>query len=108
MNKTGRAFTSVTFYPKYQDRFRDPELEKHNLQKQVSLSWDLPKSVVDYLKHNFEFTTDGIKNNIDLLKQANEELDLISFLAAIKGKVRTSKNPQGYIIGSIRKQLKIQ
>lgn len=108
MNKTGRAFTSVTFYPKYQAKFRDPELEKHNLQKQVSLSWDLPKNVVDYLKHNFEFTTDGIKNNIDLLKQANEELDLISFLAAIKGKVRTSKNPQGYIIGSIRKQLKIQ
>lgn len=105
IKKVGRSFNSITFYPKYQAQFRDADLEKHDLQKQVSLSWDLPKNVTDYLKHNFEFTTDGIKNNLDLLKQANEELDLISFLAAIKGKVRTSKNPQGYVIGAIKKQL---
>jgi len=105
MNKTGRSFTSVTFLPKYQPQFRDDSLEKHELQKQVSLSWDLPKEITDYLTHNFEFTKDGIKNNLDLFKQAHEELDLISFLAAIKGKVRTSKNPQGYIIGAIKKQL---
>jgi len=105
MNKTGRSFTSVTLFPKYQAQFRDDSLEKHELQKQISLSWDLPKEITDYLIHNFEFTKDGIKNNLDLFKQAHEELDLISFLAAIKGKVRTSKNPQGYIIGAIKKQL---
>jgi len=105
MNKTGRSFTSVTLYPKFQPQFRDDTLEKHELQKQVSLSWDLPKEITDYLIHNFEFTKDGIKNNIDLFKHAYEELDLISFLAAIKGKVRVSKNPQGYIIGAIKKQL---
>jgi len=105
MNKTGRSFTSVTLYPKYQPKYRDEDLESHNLQKQVSLSWDLPKNVVDYLKHNFEFTKDGIKNNIDLFKDANSKIDLIQFLASIKGKVRDSKNPQGYIIGAIKKQL---
>jgi len=105
MNKNGRAFTSVTLYPKYQPKYRDEDLESHNLQKQVSISWDLPKNVVDYLKHNFEFTTDGIKNNIDLLKTAHKEIDLIQFLASLKGKVRDSKNPQGYVIGAIRKQL---
>jgi len=105
MNKTGRKFTSITFYPKYQPQFRDDSLEKHELQKQLSLSWDLSKEITDYLIRNFEFTKDGIKNNLDLFKQAHEELDLISFLAAIKGKVRTSKNPQGYIIGAIKKQL---
>lgn len=105
MNKVGRKFTSVTFFPKFQAKFRDDSLEKHELQKQVSLLWDLPKEVTDYLIHNFEFTKDGIKNNLDLFKQANEELDLIGFLAAIKGKIRTSKNPQGYIIGAIKKQL---
>jgi len=105
MNKVGRSFTSVTISPKYQPKFRDTDLEKHELQKQVSLSWDLPKEITDYLIHNFEFTKDGIKNNIDLFKHAHEELDLISFLAAIKGKVRASKNPQGYIIGAIKKQL---
>lgn len=105
MNKTGRKYTSVTFYPKYQPQHRDIGLERKSLQKQVSLSWDLPKNIVDYLKHNFEFTTDGIKNNIDLFKNAHEQLDLIQFLASIKGKVRESNNPQGYVIGSLKKQL---
>lgn len=104
-NKKGRAFYSVTLYPKYQPQFRDENLETKTLQKQISLSWDLPKNVVDYLKHNFEFTTDGIKNNIELFKQANEEIDIISFLASLKGKIRSSKNPQGYIIGSLKKQI---
>lgn len=106
MNKTGRKFTSVTFYPKYQPQFRDDDLEKRELQKQVSLSWDLPKDIVDYLKHNFEFTTDGIKNNIDLFKLAHEQIDIVGFLSAIKGKIRTSKNPQGYVIGALKLQLK--
>ena len=105
MNKVGRSFTSVTIFPKQQPQFRDDSLEKQELQKQLSLSWDLPKEVTDYLTQNFEFTKDGIKNNLDLFKQAHEELDLIGFLAAIKGKIRTSKNPQGYIIGAIKKQL---
>jgi len=103
MNKTGRKFTSITFFPKQQPKFRDPELEKHDLQKQVSLSWDLPKEVIDYLVHNFEFTKDGIKNNLDLFKEAHEKLDLIQFLVTLKGKIRNSSNPQGYIIGAIRK-----
>jgi len=105
MNKTGRKFTSVTFFPKQQPQFRDTDLEKHELQKKVSLSWDLPKEVTDYLIHNFDFTKDGIKNNLDLFKQAHEQLDLISFLAAIKGKVRTSNNPQGYVIGALKKMI---
>jgi len=29
MNKTGRKFTSVTFYPKYQPQFRNDSMEKH-------------------------------------------------------------------------------
>lgn len=103
MNKTGRAFTSVTLFPKYQSKFRDENLESHSLQKQVSLSWDLPKNVANYLKHNFEFTIDGIKNNIDLFKAAHKKIDLIQFLASIKGKVRESNNPQGYVIGAIKK-----
>jgi hypothetical protein len=104
--KQGRSFYSVLFFPKYIPKNRDSELEQKDLQKQVSLSWDLPRNVVDYLKHNFEFTTDGIKNNIELFRKANDQLDLVLFLANIKGKVRDSNNPQGYVIGALRKQLK--
>lgn len=103
--KQGRAYYSILFFPKYNPKNRDTELERRDLQKQVSLSWDLPRNIVDYLKHNFGFTTDGIKNNIDLFKSAHDKIDLIEFLASIKGKVRESKNPQGYVIGAIRKQI---
>ncbi len=103
MNKTGRKFTSVTFYPKQQPQFRDTDLEKHELQKQVSLSWDLPKEITDYLIHNFDFTKEGIKNNLDLFKKSHKQIDIIGFLSALKGKVRASKNPQGYIIGALKK-----
>jgi len=105
MNKTGRKFTSVTFLPKQQPQFRDTELEKHELEKQVSLSWDLPKEVTNYLIQNFEFTKEGIKNNLDLFKGAHEQIDIIGFLASLKGKIRVSSNPQGYIIGALKKQL---
>lgn len=103
--KQGRSYHSILFFPKYNPKNRDVELERKDLQKQVSLSWDLPRNVVDYLKHNFGFTTDGIKNNIDLFKSAHDKIDLIEFLASIKGKVRGSNNPQGYVIGAIRKQI---
>lgn len=103
MNKTGRKFTSITFYPKFQPKFRDQELEKGDLQKQVSLSWDLPRELVSYLKNNFGFTTDGIKNNIDIFKEANESFDIVSILGGLKAKIIASNNPQGYIIGVIKK-----
>lgn len=105
LNKTGRAFTSITFYPKFQPQFRNDELEKKELQKQVSLSWDLPKEVTDYLINNFAFTKQGIKNNLDLFKQANQDLDLISLLAGLKGKIRSVSSPQAYVIGTLRKIL---
>lgn len=104
--KQGRAYYSILFFPKYNPKKRDAELEKKELQKQVSLSWDLPRNVVDYLKHNFNFTTDGIKNNIDLFKVACESFDIIELLSGLKGKIRNTKNPQGYVIGAIKKQLK--
>ena len=61
LNKTGRKYTSITFFPIYQPQHRDYDLERKDLQKQVSLSWDLQSNIIDYLKHNFEFTTAEIK-----------------------------------------------
>jgi len=105
MNKTGRAFTSVTLYPKYQPQFRDVELDKKDLQKQISPAWDLPKNVIDYLKNNFEIDTKGIKQNIDLFKLANDKIDLIQFMANVKPRANRAKNPIGYLINAIKKEL---
>jgi len=105
MNKTGRSFTSVTLFPKFQPQFRDSDLEKKELQKQVSPGWELPKNVLDYLKINFEITTLGIKQNIELLKLANEKIDLIQFMSQVKPRANRAKNPIGYLINALKKEI---
>lgn len=105
MNKTGRAFTSVTLCPIFQPQFRDSELEKKELQKQISPSWELPENVLSYLKSNFEFDIKEIKQNIDLFKKANENLDLISFMSNVRARANRAKNPKGYLINAIKKEL---
>jgi len=105
MNKTGRSFTSITLHPKYQPQFRDSELEKNDLQKQTSPTWDLPKNTLDYLRNGFDFTTKEIKQNIDLFKQAHNSLDFINFLSQVKPRANRAKNPKGYLINSIKKEL---
>lgn len=105
MNKIGRSFTSVTLFPKYQPQFRDVSLEKNDLQKQTSLSWDLDKRITDYLKYNFSFTTDEIKRNIDLFKEAQSKLDFVNFMSLIKEKSIDKSNPKGYLINAIKLEL---
>jgi len=108
MNKTGRSFTSVTLYPKYQPQFRDSELEKKDLQKQISPAWDLSKNTLDYLKNGFDFTQKEIKQNIDLLKQAQADIEnFINFMSQVKPRASRAKNPKGYLINSIKKELKV-
>ena len=93
-------------YPKYQPEHRDEELEKHELQKQVSLGWDLDRLVRNYLKQDLLFTDQEIRNNIDLFRAAQKELDIMLELSILKGKSREKKNPKGYIINAIKGKLK--
>lgn len=104
--KDGRSFHSLKLYPKYQPEHRDEELEKHELQKQVSLGWDLDRLIRNYLKQDLLFTDQEIKNNIDLFKAAQKELDIMLELSILKGKAREKKNPKGYIINAIKGKLK--
>ena len=104
--KDGRAFHALKLYPKYQAEHRDPELEKHDLQKQVSLSWDLDRLVRTYLKQQLLFTDQEIRNNIDLFKAAQQHLDVMLELSTLKGKSREKKNPKGYIIASLKGKIK--
>jgi len=106
--KEGRQYKNIKLYPVYQPKFRDSELEKKDLQKQVSPAWDLPKNTLDYLKNGFEFSTKEIKQNIDLLKQAQAEMeDFINFLSQVKPRANRANNPKGYLINSIKKELKV-
>lgn len=105
--KEGRKITAIKFYPIYQPEHRDSDLEKRDLQKQVSLSWSLSSEVRNYLKKSLEFSDKELKNNLDLFISAQNLLpDLMGELALLKGKAREKKNPKGYIINSIKGKLK--
>lgn len=106
INKTGRKYTSITLFPVYQPEHRDADLEKKDLQKQISPSWDLSKNTLDYLRNGFLFTPAEIKQNIDLFKKAQSEIqDFIYFMSQVKPRANRAKNPKGYLINSIKKEL---
>lgn len=105
INKLGKKAHSITFYPVYQPKNRDPKLEQIQLQKQVNLSWDMDKMTRDYLMENYFFTIDEIKRNIDIFKLADKHLDLILELSKFKAKAEKIKNIKGYIINALKKML---
>lgn len=108
INKKGRAFHSVTFFPIYQPQYRNENLETKDLQKKTAISWVLDRNTKNYLMNAFSFSSAELKQNIALLENANKAIDLISFLAKIKPRANRATNPKGYVINAIKKELKIE
>lgn len=106
--KTGRKITSIRFYPISQPNKRDKSIEERKLKKQVSPNWELDRITIQYLKENYLFTIEEIKNNIEILKEAQEkkEFDLLYFLSENKVKAKDKGNPKGWIINAIKNQIK--
>lgn len=104
--KTGRKTTHIRFIPYYIPENSNEEFEQKRLQKQTSLSWDLDRSIVQYLKQNFYFSNTEIKNNRQLLIEANKKLDLLLELSLLKRKSENKARPKAYIIGAIKGKLK--
>lgn len=106
VNKLGRQFHSITFYPLYIPANRDDSLESFDMQKKVSLSWDLDSRVVNYLKHSYEFTTAEIKQHISLFKSASDVIpDIIDFLSSLAPRANRVSRPKGYVINSLRSEI---
>ncbi len=104
--KTGNKFTSVTFTPKHQPQYEDPELAKKKAQKQTSIRWDLNNEFITYLKSKFEFDEGEINRNRELFIRCQNEIeDPLVWMNAIKGRSRTKNNPKGYLIKSIKIEL---
>lgn len=106
--KTGRKITAIKFYPVYQPQNRDMRIEAKKLTKNTSLRWDLDIMIINYLKENYIFSEDEIQNNRDLFinAQNSSTFDLLYFLSEQKRNAETKKNPKGWIINAIKKQLK--
>lgn len=105
INKQGKKFHSITFYPVIKPEHRDELLEQRELQKQISLQWDLSRPTIMYLKENYLFEEKEIRQHIELFKNAEKQLDLIGFLAEKKRYAQGVKNQKGYIITCLKKEM---
>lgn len=105
--KLGRKITSIKFYPVYQPKNRDAKIEAKRLQKSTSLKWDLDRLTIIYLIENYVFTEEEIQNNRELFVKAQNsaDFDLLYFLSEQIRNAETKKNPKGWIINAIKKQL---
>ena len=105
-NKEGKKIVGFTFFPIYQQGYRDPELEKNELQRRVSLSWELDKKEIDYLKNTMLWPDASIRNNRDLLLQAKARIPMfLDVLVELQGKSRLMRNPIGYVVNALKGRL---
>lgn len=72
LKKVKRKVVSITFKPYYIENNRDENLIKKEQKNKLSIHWTFSKEVIDYLKSKFNLTTNGIKNNRELLEKAME------------------------------------
>jgi plasmid replication initiation protein len=105
--KPSRKIIGFTFFPVYNPQHRDDNLETAELRKKISPAWDLSRPVLQYLKHQFEFTSTEVKTHVELFKTAQSQIDdFVLFMSKVKARANRAKNPKGYLINAIRKELK--
>lgn len=102
IGKTGRLkVTSVTFFPRRQITRES----SRKLVSEVAPSFILSVEEMQELKNTFGFTSDGIRSNLYLFDIAKKNMDLMSFLRLLRSAGTRARNPQGYVIGALRKHL---
>ena len=104
--KQGKKVIALTFLPYVIPGNIDVKLTNKELQKQLSLRWDLDKMVVNYLKENYLFENDEIRNNLETFKKAVGSIDLLNFLAQKRRAAEQKKNPKGWLINALKAELK--
>lgn len=99
VNKEGRKFHSITFFPVIKEEVTEQQLRKCSPKK-------LSSEVENYLLNNIGYTQSEIEANRDLWFRATMMLpDILVQLEKLSGKSRISKNPKGWIIGAIKKMI---
>lgn len=102
--KKGKKTDSIRFVPYYIESNKNEELYEKELQKKVSLRFDVSKEIIQFL-NNLGFENDGVRNNLKLFKEANRQIDLYTFLKKISRKASAAKSPPAYVIGALKKYL---
>ena len=105
-NKRSRVI-GFMFYPVYQPKFRDEELEVKELQAKVTARFQIDNHIYDYLRYSCGFTSEEINRNKETFITAQEKIvDLIGELAILNGKSREKHNPKGWIINALKGKIK--
>ena len=105
INKDGRKYKSITFYPVKIAKNQDPDIIKFNTLKKQSLRWSISKEIESYIKENFGITTKELDSHKELLEKANEQLDLLGLLVEKKRYISDAKSPMGYIVAMLRERV---
>lgn len=105
VNKKGRKYHSITFYPIEILKNKDVELEGKKLQEQLSPRWILSAQSLQYLKEVYSFSDKEIKQWYSLFEVAEKNIDLLGFLSDKKRYALEAKNSKGYIIASLKEKL---
>lgn len=96
---------SVTLYPIHQV-LKEGDMDSSYIRKNISPSSVLCKESFEYLRNTLEFSNKEIINNFQLFDTAEKNLELPEFLHKIGPRALRVKNPKGYVIKAIRKELK--
>jgi plasmid replication initiation protein len=107
INKRGKEFYSITFYPVFIRKNSDANLAEQELNKTVDPVSFLGGEMRRYLIDKMGFTVQQVKNNENVFIDAKTHIpDILSELANLTGKMRDKKNPQGYVINALRGKIK--
>ena len=109
--RNGKKVVGYTFYPKYIQKNRDPELEKKELQGKVGniagTYGMLDKTISNYLKFNLNMTKEEINANKELFITAQDVLpNLINHLADLKERATRKGKRIGWIINGLKGKIK--
>jgi hypothetical protein len=109
--KGSRKINAFKFHVVHKPELQE-QIDHTKAKMQVSSRYYITDQERAYLMENFGFTEDGIRANLDLLKEYVKWFDLLGDVAIIKAKMSelerkgsTIGSYQGYLINSLKKKL---
>lgn len=109
-----KGITGIIFKPYFIKEHRDKELAAkeeswkyaHHKDAMIQRVFSLEQGTKNYLMHSLGFSQRQLDNNRDLfLTAATKIKEFDSFLRGIAPRANRAKNPQGYVINSIKLEL---
>jgi plasmid replication initiation protein len=105
--RNGEKVIGYTFYPHYQPKNRDPELERQELAAKVTPMRAIKTQLRDYLLYNLNWTKDAIAKNKTTLMAAQDCMsvdEIIEFLQKKNhyARIQEMSHPIGYMVNSLK------